>query len=38
MNNDEINCKTDLNKNIIDKEVYERELKMCKKLSKENSS
>ncbi|MCK4919265.1 MAG: hypothetical protein KAS01_02665 [Candidatus Pacebacteria bacterium] len=36
MNNDEITCQTDSNKNVIDKEVYERELQMCKKLSQEN--
>ncbi|MCK5413002.1 MAG: hypothetical protein KAI57_01365 [Candidatus Pacebacteria bacterium] len=36
MNNDEITCQTDSNKNIIDREVYEKELSMCKKLSQEN--
>jgi len=36
MNNDKVTCKTGLKNNIIDKEVFERELSMCKNLSKEN--
>ncbi|MCK5332698.1 hypothetical protein KAJ41_02440 [Candidatus Parcubacteria bacterium] len=36
MDNDEITCQTGLQKNIIDKEVYARELQMCKNLSQEN--
>lgn len=33
---EEINCQNDLNPNIISKEVYEKEVELCRKLSKEN--
>ncbi len=36
MNNHEPSCQTGLKKNIIDKDVYERELQLCKNLSSEN--
>ena len=31
-----LTCKTDLKKNIIKKEVFDREIALCRKLSKEN--
>ena len=31
-----LTCKTGLKKNIIKKDVFDRELALCKKLSKEN--
>lgn len=31
------NCKTGLDKNIINKEVFNREISLCRKLFKENS-
>jgi hypothetical protein len=31
-----ITCKTGLKKNIIDKKVFDREIELCKMLSKEN--
>ncbi len=31
------NCKTGLDKNIINKEVFDREISLCQKLSKKNS-
>jgi len=31
-----INCKSGLKENIIDKNVFERELLLCRKLNKEN--
>jgi hypothetical protein len=34
--NKKLSCKTGLRKNIIKKEVFDREVKLCKKLSKEN--
>ncbi len=34
--NKKLNCKTELKKNIIKKEVFERELGLCGKLAKEN--
>ncbi len=30
------NCETGLRKNIIDQEVFDREIALCQKLSKEN--
>ncbi len=36
MNNHEPRCKADLKKNIINKDVYERELQLCKNLSLKN--
>jgi hypothetical protein len=30
-------CKTGLKKNVVKKDVFERELELCKNLSKENS-
>ena len=36
MPNKKLSCKTGLKKNIINKSVFDREIKMCKKLSKEN--
>jgi len=36
MNGDKITCKTESSQNIIDKEIYEKELRMCGKLSQEN--
>lgn len=34
----QISCTTGLKKNVITAETFERELALCKKLSKENSS
>ncbi len=34
----QITCKTGLRKNIIKKEVFDREMALCKKLAKENKS
>jgi len=36
MKNKKITCKTGLKKNIIKKEVFDREVTLCKMLSKEN--
>ena len=33
---DKLSCKTGLKKNIIKKEVFDREVALCKKLAKEN--
>lgn len=33
---EELNCQNNLNLNIISKEVYEKEVELCRKLSKEN--
>lgn len=33
----ELTCKTGLKKNIINKEVFDREIALCEKLSRENS-
>lgn len=33
----ELSCKTGLKKNIINKCIYEREIALCKKLSKEGN-
>ena len=33
---DKLTCKTGLKKNIIKKEVFDREVALCKKLAKEN--
>jgi len=31
-----LTCKTDLKKNIVKKEVFKREIALCKRLAKEN--
>lgn len=36
MKKKKLNCKTDLKKNIIKKEVFNREIKLCQMLSKEH--
>jgi hypothetical protein len=36
MKKKKLNCKTDLKKNIIKKEVFDREIALCKMLTKEN--
>lgn len=36
MKNKELSCKTGLKKNIVKKDVFDREIAMCKKLAKEN--
>lgn len=36
MKNNEPNCQISLKKNIIDNDVYEKELQLCKNLSSEN--
>ena len=36
MPNKKLSCKTENKKRIINKEVFEKEIAMCKKLSKEN--
>ena len=36
MNTEKQNCKTGLKKNVIKKDVFEREVLLCKNLSKEN--
>ena len=35
-NKNKLTCKTGLKKNVIKKEVFEREITLCQKLSKEN--
>ena len=34
---DKLNCKTGLEPNIIEQEVFDRELALCKKLNNENT-
>ncbi|MFC1663626.1 hypothetical protein ACFL0A_00645 [Patescibacteria group bacterium] len=34
--NKKLTCKTGLKKNVIGKKVFEKEINLCKKLSKEN--
>jgi len=36
-NKNKLSCKTGLRKNIINKKVFDREIALCRKLSKENS-
>ena len=33
-----LTCKTGLKKNIIKKDIFDRELELCKKLSRENNN
>jgi hypothetical protein len=35
--NEEVTCKTGLNSGVIDKEVFEREILLCKQLSEDNN-
>lgn len=32
----QLNCKTSLKPNIIDRDIFEKEINLCKKLKKEN--
>jgi hypothetical protein len=34
--NKELTCKTELKENIINKDIFEREVALCQKLSREN--
>ena len=36
MEKEELTCKTGIEKNIIDKEVFKREIALCRKLSRKN--
>jgi len=36
MKNNNLTCKTGLVKKVINKEVFEREISLCRKLAKEN--
>lgn len=37
MSKNDPNCKNGLRKNVIDKEIFNREIALCQKLAKENS-